>query len=542
MGIAGLLIGTMLSTLLLVVFGRRRKVRLVQPPKPSRSSVSPARPSRNLVAVPMPVMATAHRAPAVARQHLDLLQGGLISESTLESTKSELSTLLEQGKQTLVESRLQAGLQYVVQVRALAEIGTEAAGRVLERQIDRRLSDDPLEQAWYRIDLAHSLRQMRRRESLPRLLESSATAIDEPLCHLWAAELVGFPGFGEMVLSSNSVLATHARRVLTVAMEGFRFGTVPLSLLVEAKLGEVMRRLFQQSPTMGDPLTARVALEVLRQLRRVEHVRRALAGDPAWAAALDRQFKRLASIEAHCRSYLERALLDLPERLPIAAPAEQVEILLTMHSLRCGHASLIPLVMDRNYPHRSVAMSCLAWASDPKSRDVLVGLANQAFPTHGDFHRVDAFTVRDRLALLRALHRHGTPSAEKLLLRIVRSDDPTFRLHAIRSLGWNDPTDPAAVVGTLQQASLDPHPEIRQRAVAALARLGDRAALQEVRERLAVDSHDEQRQGMQLIIEEGLSWLWPDLDRLADAEDPEVAFLAREALEQMREDCLGPLA
>jgi hypothetical protein len=30
--------------------------------------------------------------------------------------------------------------------------------------------------------------------------------------------------------------------------------------------------------------------------------------------------------------------------------------------------------------------------------------------------------------------------------------------------------------------------------------------------------------------------LWPDLDRLADAEDLDVSFQAREALERLRED------
>ena len=40
------------------------------------------------------------------------------------------------------------------------------------------------------------------------------------------------------------------------------------------------------------------------------------------------------------------------------------------------------------------------------------------------------------------------------------------------------------------------------------------------------------------VAAEGLTWLWPDLDQLADADDAEVAHHAREALEQLREDAL----
>jgi len=35
---------------------------------------------------------------------------------------------------------------------------------------------------------------------------------------------------------------------------------------------------------------------------------------------------------------------------------------------------------------------------------------------------------------------------------------------------------------------------------------------------------------------EGLTLLWPDLDRLADAEDADIAHHAREALERLGEE------
>lgn len=545
MGTATWLIGSLLGSAF-VVAARRRILGLFRrrpapvAPRPAVRRHPAASVASNQSAM-LAVQPTAQRAPAVARQHLELLQGGLISESSLESAKSEFGRMLEQGHQFQVEARLQPGLQFVVHVRALAELGTEAAGRVLDRQIGRSLSDDALEQAWYGIDLASGLRRMRRRESLPRLLAFATEAMELPLCHLLGAEVTAFPGFGDAVLSSDPAVAGGARRVLAVTLEGLRVGTVPLSLLVEAKLGDLLRRVFDREPPADDSHAARLALEVNRHLRRREHVRLVMEHDPAWRDALERQYTKLALLERVCPEYLERAARALPARLAAAPLNEQAEILSVLATLRRpAEDAALPIALDRRHPHRAAAIACLTWSAEPRVRDAVLALANEAFPARPGEYKCWG-QARERIALLRALHRHGGAAPEKILLRVVRQGEPTLRLHAVRALGWWGPFDAAGVVGTLQQASLDAHPEIRQRAVAALARLGDRAALQEARERLSAESLDEQRAAMQLIVEEGLSWLWPDLDRLADAEDPEVCFLAREAAEQMREECLGPL-
>src|SRR5437764_4676571 len=106
----------------------------------------------------------------VSRQHIDLFQGGQLSEAAVESAKAKFRDLLERGEVEAIEASLRAGMQYVVQVRALAELGTDDAGRILERQLDRRLTDDQIEQAWYWIDLANGLRSLNRAQSLPHLL------------------------------------------------------------------------------------------------------------------------------------------------------------------------------------------------------------------------------------------------------------------------------------------------------------------------------------------------------------------------------------
>src|SRR5262249_18062306 len=123
----------------------------------------------------------------VTRQHIDLFQGGQLSESAVESVKTRFREMLEGGDGAAVEQDLRAGMQFVVQVRALAELGTEDAGQILERQLQRRLTDDQIEQYWYWIDLANGLRSLNRSQSLPQLLRCAESAGDLPLGHFFAA-------------------------------------------------------------------------------------------------------------------------------------------------------------------------------------------------------------------------------------------------------------------------------------------------------------------------------------------------------------------
>src|SRR5919109_3021249 len=124
----------------------------------------------------------------VSRQHIDLFQGGQLNEAAVETAKARFRDLLERGEVAAVEASLRPGTQYVYQVRALTEIGTDDAGKILERQLQRRLSEDQIEQSWYWIDLATGLRSLNREQSLPHLLRCSEQAGDLPLGHFFAAE------------------------------------------------------------------------------------------------------------------------------------------------------------------------------------------------------------------------------------------------------------------------------------------------------------------------------------------------------------------
>src|SRR5262249_59655244 len=111
-----------------------------------------------------------------------------------------------------------------------------------------------------------------------------------------------------------------------------------------------------------------------------------------------------------------------------------------------------------------------------------------------------------------------------------------YRLAAVSSLGWWEPFHGNETLAVLQTARRDPNPEVRQTARAALARLGERQALQWFRQTLTSEDPQRVHEAIQVIAGESLMLLWPDLDRLADAEDGDIAHHAREALERLCEE------
>src|SRR5438270_2591251 len=196
----------------------------------------------------------------VSRQHIDLFQGGHLSEAAVESAKARFRDLLERGEVAAVEASLRPGMLFVVQVRALAELGTETAGRILERQLHRRLTDDQLEQSWYWIDLASGLRNLSRAESLPHLLRCSEAAGDLPLGHFFAAEIVCFLGFTGYLHEAQTPLGRAALRALHRALEGLRYGVQP-HLLHEARPGDAVEQLWDHRPEAVHSLVVRAVAE-----------------------------------------------------------------------------------------------------------------------------------------------------------------------------------------------------------------------------------------------------------------------------------------
>jgi HEAT repeat protein len=136
---------------------------------------------------------------------------------------------------------------------------------------------------------------------------------------------------------------------------------------------------------------------------------------------------------------------------------------------------------------------------------------------------------------LKTLRHFPSAETEWVLLKVMAEHDAKVRAAALGSLGWWEPLARGEVVAPMRRARLDRHADVRRAAEAAFARLGERQALQWFRLQFAGENSDPIHHAIQATADEGLVLLWPDLDRLADAEDGDVAYHACEALEQLRE-------
>jgi hypothetical protein len=484
---------------------------------------------------------------AVSRQHIELFQGGQLNETLVEAAKDRLRDLLERGEVAEVEASLRPGMHYVVHVRALAEIGTDDAGRILERQLQRRLSEDQLEQTWYWIDVANGLRTLNRQESLPSLLRCAKHASDLPLGHIFAAETVCILGFAGYLRQAETDLGRAALRLLHRALEGLRFGVQPV-MIVEARLGELIEELWDHRPEGVHPLVVRVLHETLRLVRRSpqagESVREGDEGPDQ--EGLDWQMSRLAVLEPVLADYLQEAPAYLRQRLAKARGQEVRDTLLALNDLQAeAAAEILPLLEKPNNPFLDLMTEVLTWSRDERVGPYLRDWALRRVPLarRGQWrpHKVPPrrpsvpadFPYR---SLLRALRGHGSLETEEFLVLAAGDWDPVYRCSALASLGWWEPFRPALTLACLQQARRDLSPEVRQCARAALARLGERAALQWFRTALTGEEPQHTLEAIQIVAAEGLTLLWPDLDRLTESDDAEVAHHAREALALLGED------
>jgi HEAT repeat protein len=480
----------------------------------------------------------------VTRQHLELYRGGQLPEAAVEAAKRRFHDWLERGEVARVESSLRPGTQFVVRVRALAEIGSEEACQILERQLLRRLSDNQLEQSWYWIDLANSLRNLNREESLPLLLNCVSSSDDFPLVHYFAAETVCFLSFGGYVLQRDTPSGPAALRILHRALEGMRFG-VPPHIVVEGRLGEVLESLWDQRGGEPEPLLVRILVEVRRQLRRVDHLEQAFADEPFEQEAFQLQLSRLAALEEAFADYLHEAGPSLTKKLPALHDDDLRDALQALSDLHFDAAAGILPLLEKPREHADLAVQALRWSKSKAVGPFLrTWVHRETSLARRGMKRLRPWpprrpSVPPRLpyqAILVALRGHPSPESEQFLLSAAHDWDPTFRAAALSSLGWWEPIARGEVLLHLQDARFDPSPEVRHAARAALARLGERQALQWFRQALNSDNRQRSLEAIQAVAIEGLTLLWPDLDRMSECDDADLVYCAREALEQMQEE------
>ena len=114
----------------------------------------------------------ANNLSGVSRQHFEIFQGESIDQQAVNRSRERFRRLLDKGEIRAAEALIRPGMGFVIHVHALTELGTLAAGRLLERQLNLSHSRDSLEQIWYWLDLATGLRSLNRTQALPTIIEN----------------------------------------------------------------------------------------------------------------------------------------------------------------------------------------------------------------------------------------------------------------------------------------------------------------------------------------------------------------------------------
>jgi hypothetical protein len=487
------------------------------------------RPRRWLL--PRRAMVRSPAGAAVDRQHRQLQAGGLIGEAAFEATRARFRDLLAAGRTAEVEDELRPGLEFAVRVRALAAIGTPDAADLLEGQLDRRLSPDAVERAWYWVDIAASLRKLSRTSALPAVLRCADAATGLHQGVVLAGEAVAFPNFPAALHDLSSPNGRLAVRALVRAARGCREAATEPAVLVRVGLGDHLAAICETAPPAADPWVAAAVLEAGRIARRMVHWARLLAPDARPLAR--RQAARLDAVAGRRGEWLSGAAAQLIARFPQAAADEQAAALCCLGDLRADVSDLFPRLPDRRVTWWADAIRALTWA---KSKSLGPKLAAQAAALFGGRSASMELAV-----VLAALRGHRCREAEGVLLKAMGHPDPVVRRASCGAFGWWDPFDPYVLVPRLRAGRNDPDPAARRAAVAALARLGERAALLEFAEALTGEEPSIRQHGALAVADEGLSWLWPDVQALAEGPHPDAAVAATEAMERLREQALGVL-
>ncbi len=399
----------------------------------------------------------------------------------------------------------------------------------LEAELARPLGRDATEQAARWADATSALRKANRTDALPMVLRCADAAATLPQGALLAAEAVGFPSFPATLHDFTLPDGRLAVRALARAARGVRDSAVDLTALLRAGLVDFLAVVSETAPTAPDPWMTAAMAEAERAARRAAYWARLLPLDVR--PLVERQGLRLEASAARRRGWLARAAAGLLTRFPTAPADEQTAILRVLDDLRADTSALFPTLPDRRAAWWADAARGLRWATARRFGPLLAAQADRLLASRRPGPAATACLV--------ALSGVRGADAEAALLTAVRHPDAAVRRAGAGAFGWAEPLDTAAVVHALQTARHDRDARVRRTCTAALARFGERGALNELAQEFAAEDSAVRQEALLAAAGDGISWLWPDLDLIADTADPDTALAAAEAIERMREAALG---
>lgn len=486
-----------------------------------------------------------HGLSPVCRQHMEFYQGEPIPPWLIEKQKNRLLRYIESGHKRALENMFVPGLEYLVNVRALVEIGDEGAAVTLQSLVSRLKCKDPLEKSWFLVDLANGLRNLQHGESIGSLVGYFNEHQELVLAPLLASEILCFDSFGRYYRAANTQERKAALRLVQSAIDGLYSG-ITMDIISESRLGDLVECIWENKPPGICPVHVCVfqnLLKLVKRCRGLSAVMEHEIGDPdefGW------QLEKIASFEAAFTGYLKRARKILPGKIDEIPWSDHPDYLKAFYELKCPPSSRFwAWLQDPVYPHKALLWESFIHHTLPIG-DKLIALFNSRFPTRKYARSLPFISPAmqpELISLCKALKRHPSEAVEKFLLEMGQCHSKEMLLGVVSSLGWWEPFDLRAVTSFL--AGLRNHRELDVcfAVNSALARFGERKALQWLRGNLNHEDISLVHQTIHVISTQGISLLWPELDQLVEATDADIAFHAREAIanlsEGLSEDPIG---
>ncbi len=489
----------------------------------------------------------------IIRQHLHLYRGGWVDLPASETLLEEIQSKLKVRDFAAIDRLLQGGLDYVLRIRALVEIGTPETTTILERQLSRQIAADPAEQTWYWVDVAHALRTCQRQECLPQLLFCSQMALTQPYGYWYAAEIIRFPAFADYLDYPLTAHGQIALKILQQVLWALRNRAIPVDLLQDISFREMIRRLVSACPGTADARVSRVFAEVIRSKQLLSLTIGNSAEFHHQHQLLQEQWNHyhLQEAEPIMREYLHGIGDDLVRLLPFVTNEEQEEILQALIDLRADVAStILPLLHDQQFCHRLPALTLLTWSRDPaagqylraRGQQIRQQLTARPWFANSVYSLQESHQIEELTVILAALRAFPDLETERLLLECSRSNLQVIREMALAGFGWWEPIQRSEVLNVLHVSRQLGAPSSRMITLGALARLGEVQALNLIREGLFSNISENVHAMIDLIAKGGITWMWPELDQLVDStSDPTILLHAQDAIFHLREQVLGPL-
>jgi len=473
----------------------------------------------------------------VSRQHLEIYQGQELPLWLMEKTKNKINNYLENGMVMRVEAMLRPGLDYVVVVRSLLELGTNQSFEILQKSFGKTHSKDPLEDLWYAIDITNALRQVNRDKILPEIVAYLSQRRELAIAPLFAAEIVSFDSFPELLKSPIPEERNLAVGVLSMAMDGLQSG-ISLEVFAEAKIGSLYELVWENRIQYNCAALVVLFQNGIRFLRRYHGMNEILERELQNPEDFRWQISRLDSLEMPVKSYLSNAQISLVHQLEKSSWGEHLEVLRALYSLKCAPpVSAWEWLADPGYPYKSFVWELFAFEKTNKGHALVTTYRSAfRFKNFSWLYNNAKSKKMEKIALAKCLRHHPGIEAENCLLELANCGDSSVVQEALTSLGWWEPVNRPEVLKTLHRMRNEAKLEISFAATAALARLGERKSLQSLAKNLLSDDPLTIHQTIHTISTQGISLLWPGLDQLADSADADVAIHAREALAHLSED------